>query len=160
MSIRQPPTLERYLAPIPTPTPDSDPRDDLAYDRTHLATERTYAAWLRTGLSVAAGGIAVARLVPEPARGSVVALLLGGVFVLLGILIMGYGAWQFSLTTSRLCSERARPIPTTPRSAYVLTGGIALLLVAVLVFLWSHRGTPEQEQSGAATHAVTGEVGR
>jgi uncharacterized membrane protein YidH (DUF202 family) len=49
----------------------------LAYDRTHLANERTYAAWLRTGLSVAAGGIAVAHLVPEPSRDSLMALGLG-----------------------------------------------------------------------------------
>lgn len=125
------------------PAPTFGPRDDLAYDRTHLATERTYAAWLRTGLSVAAGGIAVARLVPEPARGSLVSLLLGGVFVLLGIAIMGYGAWQFALTTERLCGERARPLPTTPMSAYVLTGVISFLLIAVLVFLWSHRGGPD-----------------
>lgn len=122
----------------------ADPRDELAYDRTHLANERTYAAWLRTGLSVSAGGVAIARLVPEPARGSLVALMLGGAFVLLGILIMGYGARAFARTTDRLCGEQARPLPTTPREAYGLTAVIAVLLVAVLIFLWTHRGrTPE-----------------
>lgn len=115
-------------------------RDDLAYDRTHLATERTYAAWLRTGLSVAAGGIAVARLVPEPARGSLLSLGLGIVFVMLGIGIMAYGARQFADTTRRLCQERNRPIPTSPRSAYVLTALVSVLLIAVLLFLWTHRG--------------------
>lgn len=114
--------------------------DDLAYDRTHLALERTYAAWLRTGLSVAAGGIAVARLVPAPARGSLLSLALGGTFVVLGIAIISYGARQFAVTTKRLCEERSRPLPTTPRSAFALTVITSMLLVAVLLFLWSHRG--------------------
>lgn len=131
-----------------------DPRDDLAYDRTHLATERTYAAWLRTGLSVAAGGIAVARLVPEPARGSLISLLLGGAFVLLGILIMGYGAHEFARTTERLCNERARPLPTTPHNAYWLTGVISLLLLAVLLFLWTHRGRTATSPAPAQTSAA------
>lgn len=115
-------------------------RDDLAYDRTQLASERTYAAWLRTGLSVAAGGIAVARLVPEPSRGGGIALALGIVFVLLGIAIVAYGAREFAATTIRLCAERDRPLPIRPRTIYLLTGFIALLLVAVLLFLWTHRG--------------------
>lgn len=114
--------------------------NDLAYDRTHLANERTFAAWLRTGLSVAAGGIAVARLVPAPARGSAVSLFLGGMFVLIGIGVMGYGAREFAIITRRLCREGGRPISTTPRLAIVLIMLIALALIAVLLFLWSHRG--------------------
>lgn len=126
----------------------TDPRDELAYDRTHLANERTYAAWLRTGLSVSAGGVAVARLVPEPARGSLVSLLLGGAFVLLGVMIMAYGARAFARTAERLCRESNRPLPTTPRQAYGLTAIIAVLLVAVLIFLWTHRGQSPGAVSG------------
>jgi putative membrane protein len=129
------------MSPDQSAAPPTGVRDDLAYDRTHLATERTYAAWLRTGLSVAAGGIAVARLVPSPARGSAVSLLLGVAFVLLGIGIITYGAQQFAETTVRLCRERERPIPTSPRGAYGLTAFIAILLFAVLIFLWTHRGS-------------------
>ena len=116
-------------------------RDDLAYDRTHLAVERTYAAWLRTGLSVSAGGIAIARLVPSPARGSALSLVLGLAFVVLGVGIIAYGARQFADTTARLCRERHRPIPTSPRGAYALTAFVAILLLAVLIFLWTHRGS-------------------
>jgi putative membrane protein len=36
---------------------DSDPRTELAEDRTVFAAERTYAAWVRTGLAALAAGI-------------------------------------------------------------------------------------------------------
>ena len=114
--------------------------DDLAYDRTDLAVERTYAAWLRTGLSVAAGGIVIARLVPAPERGSMVALALGGTFVVLGIALIAYGARHFATVTERLARARARPHAATSRAAYALTVVVAALLLAVLIFLWTHRG--------------------
>ena len=46
------------------PAPAVDTRDALAYDRTHLANARTFAACLRTGLSVAAGGATPAPVAP------------------------------------------------------------------------------------------------
>ena len=40
--------------------------DDLgAPRRTHLAAERTWLAWWRTGLAAAAGAVGVGRLIPE-----------------------------------------------------------------------------------------------
>ena len=115
-------------------------QEQLAYDRTHLANERTFAAWLRTGLSVAAGGIAVAHLVPEPSRDSAEALTLGAAFVLLGVAIMTYGARQASVVAARLAREGHQARPRSPRSLYIVTGLVSLLLVAVLLFLWTHQG--------------------
>jgi inner membrane protein YidH len=115
-------------------------QEQLAYDRTHLANERTFAAWLRTGLSVAAGGIAVAHLVPEPSRDSVEALTLGAAFVLLGVAIMAYGARQAAEVAERLAREGHAAHPRSARSVYVFTGLVSLLLVTVLLFLWTHQG--------------------
>ena len=114
--------------------------DRLAYDRTHLANERTYAAWLRTGLSVAAGGIAVAHLVPEPSRDSLVALALGAAFVLTGAGVMAYGARRFARVTRQLAEGSGEPAIVSPRAAYLLTAAVAVLLLAVLWFLWTHQG--------------------
>ena len=116
-------------------------RDELAYDRTHLANQRTFAAWLRTGLSVAAGGIAVAHLVPEPARDSWIALALGAAFVVLGVGVTAYGAHQYARVADALSIGSTRRTRARVRAAYALTALIALLLLAVLWFLWSHRGT-------------------
>jgi putative membrane protein len=114
----------------------------LAIDRTRLANERTYAAWLRTGLAVAAGGIAVAHLVPEPSRDSLIALGLGAGFVLLGVGTLVYGAHQFAAMSRDLAVERPGRGRVAGRAAYALTALIGLLLLAVLVFLWSHQGRP------------------
>lgn len=114
----------------------------LAYDRTHLANGRTFAAWLRTGLSVAAGGIAVAHLVPEPARNSLVALVLGAAFVLLGVGVMAYGARQYALASASMARESCATHPMSSRAAFALTAGISVLLLLVLLFLWTHQGRP------------------
>ncbi len=140
---------ERDTASSPIP----EVRDALAYDRTHLANERTFAAWLRTGLSMAAGGIAIAHLVPEPARDSWVALLLGMAFVLLGIGVIAYSARQFAHMAANLARESGRPSPAPTRAVFVLTALVAVLLLAVLLFLWSHRGAVRNN----ATAIVTGE---
>jgi putative membrane protein len=143
------------MAASPPPRPRRDPGHDagddedigLAQDRTLLAAERTYAAWMRTGLSIAAGGIAIVRLLPAPDRHSHVALAIGGAFVLLGIGIITYGARQFTLSARRL-REGGHPEPTTPRAAWLISAGLAILLLAVLVFLGlnppggSRDGTP------------------
>jgi putative membrane protein len=121
---------------VQTPT---EVRDILAYDRNHLANERTFAAWLRTGLSVAAGGIAVGHLVPEYTRDSTVALLLGIAFVLLGILVIAYGAHQFARVAADLARQSGRRSPAPARAVYALTAIVAVLLVALLLLLWSRR---------------------
>lgn len=117
-------------------------QERLAYDRTLLANERTFAAWLRTGLSVAAGGIAVAHLVPEPSRDSLAALALGAVFVVVGIAIMAYGAHQAAKVAARLARERHEAPPRSARAQYLVTALVSVLLAAVLLFLWTHQGRP------------------
>lgn len=119
-----------------TPT---EVRDILAYDRNHLANERTFAAWLRTGLSVAAGGIAVGHLVPEYTSDAGIALLLGIAFVLLGILVIAYGAHQFARVAEDLARQSGRRSPAPARAVYALTAIVAVLLVALLLLLWSRR---------------------
>lgn len=84
---------------------EKDAQLRLAYDRTHLANERTYAAWLMTGLAVAAGGIAVAHLVPEPSQDSKSALVLGASFVLLRAAVMIVGARQLARMAHALANH-------------------------------------------------------
>ena len=137
--IRPPPSGVAASAPDTPDTPHV--RDLLAYDRTHLANERTFAAWLRTGVSLAAGGIAIAHLVPEPARDSWMALVLGAAFVLLGVGVIGYGARQFDRIACELGRDSGRRSPARAVTVYGLTAVVGLLLLAVLLFLWSHRGS-------------------
>ncbi|MDO9407830.1 YidH family protein [Patulibacter sp.] len=68
-----------------------DPRD---YSRrTHLANERTYLAWWRTGLTALAAALAAARVVPElsGAQDRWPYTLLGAACAVAGVLAIAYG---------------------------------------------------------------------
>src|SRR5262245_996731 len=64
----------------------------LAAIRTHLANERTFAAWVRTGLSVDAAGIAVARAAHEGTSTRWLAISL----IVLGSSMIVFGGARFA----------------------------------------------------------------
>lgn len=95
------------------------------------ADERTLLAWLRTGLALVAGGVAVAEFVPDLDVGwgsaaVAVALVLTG----LGAAVGGYVRWRRN--------ERAitadRPLPPS-RVLPVLVAAVAAVLVVVAVLV-------------------------
>lgn len=60
--------------------------------RTHLANERTYLAWWRTGLTALASGVAIGRLVPSVTHQTRWPYaVLGAGFTLVGIVAIAYG---------------------------------------------------------------------
>ena len=72
----------------------TEPRED-ATRRTHLANERTFLAWWRTGLTALAAGIALGRVVPELSTKAKALDLAGGViFTVLGIAFVVYGTYR------------------------------------------------------------------
>jgi putative membrane protein len=79
-----------------------DPRDRLAYDRTLLANERTYAAWLRTGLGIAAFGLALSHF---PVRPGFVERAAAGTLVALGAGVVLYGGWRYVRVGSELRAD-------------------------------------------------------
>jgi putative membrane protein len=61
--------------------------------RTHLASERTYLAWWRTGLTSLTVGIGAGKLVPALTSGAVWPYtVIGAGFALLGVICIGYAA--------------------------------------------------------------------
>ena len=97
------------LAGVDAEKSESDPRPDLAYSRTHLANQRTYAAWLRTGLSVAAAGLVFAHLTPREALGRAHAFGFGALFVGVGVGIVVFGAFSFHRVSDRLTEPGTPP---------------------------------------------------
>jgi putative membrane protein len=74
------------------PVEGSDQPDD-ATRRTHLANERTYLAWWRTGLTSLAVALGVGRIVPELAGGETWPYAtLGAGYAVLGIVLIAYGS--------------------------------------------------------------------
>ncbi len=98
-----------------------------------LANERTFLAWLRTGLALLAGAVALASLVhdfgPRPFRIVITVLLL----VLSLVVTAGaYVRWD---RAERAMREK-RPLPTDPLPRIIVAGAaIIIVAAAVLVYL-------------------------
>ena len=97
--------------------------------RYSLANERTYLAWVRTGLGLIAGGIALRVLAPGDswliAVTAIGATLLGGLLSVTSLL-----HWQHVQEAMR----RAEPLPRQ-RGPLILTLGVVVLSVLVSVGL-------------------------
>jgi putative membrane protein len=96
-----------------------------------LANERTLLAWLRTGLALVAGGVAVAQFAPDlgvrwGSTAVAVALVLTG----LGAALGGYARWRRN--ERAIAEDRALP-PDLVLPALVAAVGAVLVVVAVLV---------------------------
>ena len=97
----------------------------LAYTRTHLANERTYAAWLRTGLAVSGAGYVLSRIAAEDRDrilmgvGTVLAICGGGLIL--------FGAWSL-----RRVSRDMEPGGRSAALSRALAGLIALVLALLI----------------------------
>ena len=92
-----------------------------------LANERTLLAWLRTGLALVAGGVAVATYAPDlgvPWGSGAVAL--GLVFIGLVTALAGYRRWRGNEAAIR--DDRALPEGRLPA---VLAAAVAVVVVVV-----------------------------
>lgn len=122
------PSLMRGRRRLPLREVGSDP--DYRFT---LANERTFLAWLRTGLALLAGAVALASLVhdfgPRPLRLAIIAALL----VLSLIVVVGaYVRWD---RAERALREQ-RPLPADPLPKVIVAGAaIVVVAAAVLVLL-------------------------
>jgi inner membrane protein YidH len=125
------------MADQPAPRPGTDnvtaAAHDYSIDRTVLANERTYAAWIRTGLTALAAGIAVEKLLvgvmaPWSIRGiAVIMILFSGVAFVLA-------AWRYTHLGVKMSQSDVKAVPT------IVTSGVSAVLVVcsllTLADLW------------------------
>lgn len=97
-----------------------------------LANERTFLAWLRTGLALLAGAVALASLVhdfgPRPLRVGITVMLLG---MSLLVTVGAYLRWDRAERALR----EGRPLPVDPLPRLII-GGAAIITVAVAVLIF------------------------
>jgi putative membrane protein len=130
----------------PTPAPAaggssraaSPPQNEAAV-RDHLANERTYLAWLRTGMAllglgflaarwrIELGQVAPAAMHPGWLRGSAVGLG----FAILGLVTVVFATWRY--VSVRRMIEECR---FTPLGAGVVAISTAALILAIVVILY------------------------
>lgn len=109
---------------------------DDATRRTRLATERTYLAWLRSGLTALAVGLAAGKLVPELSSGASWPYeLLGVGYSLLGIALIFYGfRRQYAVEAAVRRGEWA-PFDAKVAGALTVVGILlATATIAVMLF--------------------------
>ncbi|OJV19736.1 MAG: hypothetical protein BGO21_21990 [Dyadobacter sp. 50-39] len=110
----------------------------------HLANERTYLAWVRTGIGIMAFGFVVVKFslfvkqiglalgtkVNAPSHGY--SAIIGIVLVAMGVLAILFSFWQYRKTDQQLrCGTY---LPSTVLTS-VLTGVILLISMVLIVYL-------------------------
>ena len=112
---------------------DIDP-GTLSLDRTVLANERTYQAWLRTGLASAAAGLGIFSLL-KAAIPLWILLIIATILLLFSALFFWLAAWRYShvhLKTAHLDIDALSP--KTAKFISVLLAGCSLLALGGLLF--------------------------
>ena len=102
--------------------------------RTHLANERTYLAWFRTGITLIALGLAAAQfLTLESSGGFPIVHVLATILVLPGIFVVGVGFWRY-----RDGRERIEALDFRPANRSIVVTSVAALVVGVIAvaFVW------------------------
>lgn len=110
----------------------------------HLANERTYLAWIRTGIGIMAFGfvvvkfslfvkqisLAFGRKIDIPSHGY--SAIIGIVLVVIGVLAILFSFWQYRKTDQQLRSGTYQPSTVLTS---VLTGVILLISMVLIVYL-------------------------
>lgn len=103
--------------------------------RTHLANERTFLAWLRTGLSLVAVGLAAANFLPlDLVPGFPFVRLFSLLLVLFGTAMVIFGARRYSRACDQIAAGSFDP-DRRPILAVALVVGALGSMAALLVFL-------------------------
>ncbi len=103
---------------------------DYSIDRTVLANERTYAAWIRTGLAALAAGIAVEKLLV----GVMTAWSIRGIavtLILYSALAFGLAAWRYTHLGVKLSRSDVKAVPAVVTTA----ASAVLVLCSLLAFI-------------------------
>jgi len=105
-------------------------------ERTRLASERTYLAWVRTGIACLAAAVAVGRVLPEVIKGSTAwpYVVDGVLWGLLGLALIGYGILRHLQVAEAARRGGGYPAPTDrPLIAVATIAGVVGLFSIVLL---------------------------
>jgi putative membrane protein len=104
--------------------------------RTHLANERTFLAWLRTGLSLVAVGLAAAGFLPvDLVPGFPYVRSFSGLLVLCGTMMVLYGARRYVKSWQQIETGSYDPAGTAIVTVAVIIGLLGLLAIPLVLLM-------------------------
>jgi putative membrane protein len=101
--------------------------------RTHLANERTFLAWFRTGLTVMALGVAGEQLLVQSGRGSGMVMALGIVVIAAGIVILLMGRSRYVRSRRSIDAGAYRPAGRSIDVSVAVFTAAGIVAVAFIV---------------------------
>jgi putative membrane protein len=117
------------------PSTAGEPGVEDATRRTHLAAERTWLAWWRTGLTSIAAGVGIGRLLPELTGGVTWPyVIVGAGYVLVGISMIVFAELRQRDMDAALREGRFDHLESTALRGFTICGvllGLATLAVIV-----------------------------
>lgn len=120
------------MGPLPEPGVEDATR------RTHLANERTYLAWWRSGLTAFAVSVGVGKLVPGLSDGSDWPYVgLGVCYSLLGLGFIGLGYLRFRAVNIALAEGRWSAL-SDRLAGWLAAAGVVLALATLLAIALDH----------------------
>jgi putative membrane protein len=106
-------------------------KDILAQERTVLAAERTFSAWIRTALSAMAGGLAILRLIVfKTDLHRIVGHIIGETLIVWGCMIIMLSSIDYKIMRDRLVTQNYKS------SQMGLIMIIAPLLIVSILLIW------------------------
>ncbi|HKI25449.1 MAG TPA: DUF202 domain-containing protein [Candidatus Sulfotelmatobacter sp.] len=112
--------------------------------RDHLANERTFLAWVRTGAAIVVFGFAIGRfaiamrqltaLEGHPIRTAGLSVWIGAVSIVLGVLLVVGGLARYRKTRAQLDAGTFEPAGFVLNLVTVLTVLLGLVLAAYLIY--------------------------
>ena len=112
----------------------TDPPPGDALRRTRLANERTFLAWLRTGVTCLAAGLAVGRVLPELIGGAAWPYaVIGAGWAVVGMALVGYGLRRERAVAEAV--ERGGYAPLDGRALAAITGAAFALGLGTLALV-------------------------
>lgn len=106
-----------------------EPHANYAMDRTVLANERTYAAWVRTGLTALAAGVAIEKFMVDVIPGWGIRSI-AVILICFSALSFSLAAWRYTHLGIKLADADVKAVP-----AAVTTGASLVLVVCALIAL-------------------------
>ena len=103
-------------------------QSDSRRSRDHLANERTFLAWVRTGVSVMALGMALAKFGPVVDPGGL-SIPAGLVLVIGGAILLGYGLTRYRRVNTEISNDRY----STGKEGSEITTVAGVLIASVVV---------------------------